>query len=58
MISALWSRKGLALVAAIGAVACVAGLKRPKPVFNAGLGDEWQCARTAGILLACRKSHG
>jgi hypothetical protein len=57
MINTLWSRKGFALFAAILAVICVAGLVRPKPVLDSGLGDGWKCSRTAGILLTCSKRH-
>jgi len=32
-------------------------LMRPKPLSIAGLGVEWQCSETAGILTVCSKSH-
>ena len=31
-------------------------LMRPKPLSNAGLGVEWQCSKTAGILTVCTNS--
>jgi hypothetical protein len=30
-------------------------LMRPKPLSNAGLGVDWQCSKTAGILTICTK---
>lgn len=32
-------------------------LMRPKPLSIAGLGVEWQCSKTAGILTICTKSR-
>jgi hypothetical protein len=31
-------------------------LMRPKPLSIAGLGVEWQCSKTAGILTVCTKN--
>jgi hypothetical protein len=30
---------------------------RPKPLSIAGLGVQWQCSKTAGILTICTKSR-
>jgi hypothetical protein len=53
----LWSRKSLAFIAAMLILGCVAVLARSKPFPNSGLSAEWQCSKTAGILITCTKNH-
>ena len=57
MTRTLWSRKNFAFLVAMLTLASVVGLMRPKPVFNSGLSAEWQCQKTAGILMTCVKNH-
>ena len=59
----LWTRKEIALVVAILALASAAaalsiGLVRPKPVESAVLTARWQCTKTAGFLTVCTKKPG
>jgi hypothetical protein len=51
----LWSRKSIAFVAATLILACVAILARSKPFPDSGLSAEWQCSKTAGVLITCTK---
>jgi hypothetical protein len=58
MISNLWTRKGVVLVAAIVTFACVAALlsvnlASPDPISSAALGDDWQCSRIAFVFTTC-----
>ena len=58
MISNLWTRKGMVLVAAIVAFACVAALlsvnvASPDPISSAALGGDWQCSRIAFVFTTC-----
>jgi hypothetical protein len=32
-------------------------LVHSKPTFNAALGAEWQCSKTAGMVTVCTKVH-
>ena len=57
MTCTLWSRKTFAFIAAILILACVAILARSKPFPDSGLSAEWQCSKTAGILVTCTKNH-
>jgi hypothetical protein len=59
----LWTRKRIALMAAIVALASSAAyasisLARSTPVESAVLSDHWQCTRTAGIVTVCTKKAG
>lgn len=59
----LWTRKQIALMAAIVALASSAAyasisLARSTPVESAVLSDRWQCTRTAGVLTVCTKKPG
>ena len=59
----LWTRKRIALMAAIVALACSAAfasisLARSTPVESAVFSDRWQCTRTAGVLTVCTKKPG
>jgi hypothetical protein len=51
----LWSRKSLAFIAAMLILTCAAVLARSKPFPDSGLSAEWQCSKTAGILVTCTK---
>ncbi len=58
MISNLWTRKGVVLVAAIVTFTCVAALlsvnlASPDPISSAALGADWQCSRIAFVLTTC-----
>ncbi len=58
MISNLWTRKGMVLVAAIVTLTCVAALlsvnlASPDPISSAALGADWQCSRIAFVFTAC-----
>jgi hypothetical protein len=58
MISSLWTRKGVVLVAAIVTFTCVAALlsvnlASPDPISSAVLGTDWQCSRIAFVLTTC-----
>ena len=60
MIHTPWTRKEIALVAAIVALACIAavlsiGLAYPEPMSHAELGPEWQCSRFAFAFTACTR---
>jgi hypothetical protein len=60
MIGTLWTRKQQALMVAAVTLACAAGflstgLAQPRPASSAGLGVEWQCSKTAGVLTVCTK---
>jgi hypothetical protein len=57
MIRTVWSRKKFALIITMVTLACAAGLMRPKPFHNSGLSADWQCSKTAGILITCTKNH-
>lgn len=57
MISALWTRRNVALAVAMIALACAAELARPRPMADTGMSAEWQCSRTAGIMMTCTKGH-
>ena len=59
----LWTRKRIALMAAIVALASSAAyasisLTRSTPVESAVLSDRWKCTRTAGVLTVCTKKPG
>ena len=58
MISNLWTRKGVVLVAAIVTFVCVAALlsvnlASPDPISSAALGGDWQCSRIAFVFTTC-----
>jgi hypothetical protein len=58
MISNLWTRKGVVLVAAIVTLTCVAALlsvnlASPDPISSAALGGDWQCSRIAFVFTTC-----
>ena len=58
MRSKLWSRKGVAVAAAVGICACLVAfaafsLSSPEPISSAALGPDWQCSRVALILTTC-----
>ena len=58
MISNLWTRKGVALLAAIVTITCVAALisvnlASPDPISTAALGTDWQCSRIAFVFTTC-----
>lgn len=62
MTRTFWSRKRRGLLVAIAALTGVVaylstGLVHPKPTFNAALGAEWQCSKTAGMVTVCTKVH-
>ena len=57
MTRTLWSRKSFAFIAAMLILACVGVLARSKPFPNSGLSAEWQCSKTAGLLVTCTKNH-
>jgi hypothetical protein len=50
----LRTRKALAFIVVIVALACAAGFTRPKPFPNAALGADWQCSKTL-IMTSCTK---
>jgi hypothetical protein len=61
MIGTLGTRRQRAGTIAIVALGCALALlsiqlMRSKPLSTAGLGVEWQCSKTAGILTVCTKS--
>ncbi|WP_426433886.1 hypothetical protein [Bradyrhizobium genosp. P] len=61
MKSKLWSRKGVALAAAVVASAGAAALlswnvMSPEPVSSAALGPDWQCSRVAFVLTTCTRT--
>ncbi len=61
MIGTLRTRRQHAGTIATVALGCALALlsiqlMRPKPLSIAGLGVEWQCSKTAGILTICTKS--
>jgi hypothetical protein len=58
MISNLWTRKGVVLVAVIVTFTCVAALlsvnlASSDPISSAALGADWQCSRIAFVLTTC-----
>jgi hypothetical protein len=62
MIPRLCTRKELALVAAIVALACVAAflsikLARPRMLSSATPGVEWQCTQSFLITNCCKVVH-
>jgi hypothetical protein len=57
MINTLWSRRNAALAVALIVFACAMGLARPRAIADTGMSAEWQCSRTAGILMTCTKGH-
>jgi hypothetical protein len=62
MTSSFWTRKAIALGAAVVAVTCTVtflsvGLTQPKPVVSSVLSDQWQCTKTAGIITVCTKKR-
>ena len=57
MTRTLWSRKSFTFIAAMLILAYVGVLARSKPFPNSGLSAEWQCSKTAGILVTCTKNH-
>jgi hypothetical protein len=61
MGQAMWVRKNRRLIVAIvvlagGTAVLSAGLMRPTPF--PGLGADWQCSRTAGVLTVCTPAPG
>jgi formate-dependent nitrite reductase membrane component NrfD len=62
MTSVLWTRKEIALIAAIIALACAAAflsirLTRPKPFVSVIVNPQWQCTKTAAIPAVCIRKH-
>jgi hypothetical protein len=57
MISTYWTRRNVALALTMIALACAAGLARPRPMADSGMSAEWQCSKTAGVLMTCTKGH-
>ncbi len=60
MTGTSWNRKQLGLIVAIVTFVCAAAflsiaLAHPKPTSNGGLGKDWQCSKTAGMLTVCTK---
>jgi hypothetical protein len=60
MIQNLWNHKGLALISAIAAAACVVTLlsilsASPEPIASAALGPDWQCSRIALVFTTCTR---
>ena len=60
MTSLFWTRKNLAVAAAVVTVACVVvaiaiGLAHPEPIPSAALGPDWQCTRVAFVLTTCTR---
>ncbi len=60
MLHNLWTRKNIALVAAIVSLGCVAavlaiGLASPEPVSGAALGPNWECSRIAFVWTTCTR---
>lgn len=54
----VWTRKGVVLMAAMVAFACVAALvsinlTSPDPISSAALGADWQCSRFALVFTTC-----
>ncbi len=59
----LWTRREIALIAAILTFACAAAflsikLTRPKPFASAALSAQWQCTTNAGTAKICIRKHG
>ncbi len=55
-----WTRKNLALVAAIASLVCVTafvaiGVASSEPVPSAALGPDWQCSRLAFVVTVCSR---
>ena len=62
MIGILRARRQRAGTIATAALGCALALlsiqlMRPKPLSIAGLGVQWQCSKTAGIVTICTKSR-
>jgi hypothetical protein len=58
MLHSLWTRKGIALVAAIASVMAavlLVWLTSLVPVSSAALGPEWQCSRVALLFTSCTR---
>jgi hypothetical protein len=60
MTGNLWTLKGLAVIAAVATLGCMAaalatGLANPEPVQNAVLGPDWQCTRFAFVFTTCSR---
>jgi hypothetical protein len=56
-------QKGVALLAAVAAIACVAmllstGLINPDLTASAALGPDWQCNRIAFVFTTCNRVPG
>jgi hypothetical protein len=51
-------RAGTIAIVALGCALALLSIQlmRSKPLSTAGLGVEWQCSKTAGILTVCTKS--
>ncbi|MCC8938796.1 hypothetical protein H8A99_20515 [Bradyrhizobium sp. Arg68] len=59
----MWSRKGVALAAAVAAGAVLVALlsfamASSEPISSAALGPEWQCSRVAFVLTTCTRTTG
>ncbi|NOJ40380.1 hypothetical protein [Bradyrhizobium australiense] len=54
-----WTRKNLALAAAVAALAfigfVVIGVSYPEPAASAALGPDWQCSRLAFLFTTCSR---
>jgi len=55
-----WTRKNLAVAAAVVTVTCIVvaiaiGLAYPEPIPSAALGPDWQCTRLAFVLTTCTR---
>ncbi len=54
-----WTRKNLALVAAVIALAfagfIMISLSHPDPAASAALGPDWQCSRLAFVFTSCSR---
>lgn len=54
-----WTRKNLALVAAVIALAftglIMIGVSHPEPAASTALGPDWQCSRLAFVFTSCSR---
>jgi hypothetical protein len=50
-----WTRKEIALLAAVVTFAAVLSIGLADPVPHAALGPEWQCSRLAFVFTTCTR---